>query len=484
MSVEDNPNIPIELNAAQAETDVAQKSLLGRAYNLGKTAIETVIIAVDVGPLNEILTYGSALATLHATKNPALAAAVAGGTTGALEGVSGVATADLLTSNKDSKPIKLLNKGLHSKSLRKYILNEEGRLNPVAEDLLALYGGAAIVMTAKEADILSEERTFGNRAEYGVKVAGILGAICTAEAYLVAEGIVDYKDPRVVAPVIAGLVGLFTIMNKVKKKVTRKTEVIETLPNYELNPEQYAGFEDELVSLVEKKTAKGLLRKKQEGVYAVWMPSDHKFANLARTKEAEYFPEVKEIDEDYEDETVFLALVDTRKGSKRVVHASTVSGINGSREHLETDKTGLTTIDELIEEGNFTADEFRAYYSDRDIDLDGSFSVDTNFWVGEKAEKFDGLKTSELAYLSLFQLIKSKHVDNKINAIFASVNMESIESFKRLDLQVEPLMGRTDLTTPESKDGKEFVPVVIPYNKHNVGLFENIGYTIPELSLI
>jgi hypothetical protein len=339
-------------------------------------------------------------------------------------------------------------------------------------------------MCVKEGEAEALHRTRLDRSKYGLKVAAILGAVCAAEGLLISEGVLNYKDPKVIVPAVATVAAASGAGRWLGGKLKSKKTEEESKPNYDLSPEELKSLETELVDDVDKISKEGKFKHKKPGFYAVWLASDNKYTNILRTNEAGYFPEVKELTDDVEDETTFLAMVDTRKETRRVVHATTVSGISKDPEKLRNEgKSGFITIDELIDLGNFTAAEFQQYYNDHNIDVQSSIAVDTNFRVGKVSEGVDGLQTADLAYLAVFQLGSRQETGENENAIFASINRHTIISFRRLGLQVEPLMGRDDLITPESKHGKNFFPVMIPYNKHNVDLFKAMNYVVPEISL-
>jgi len=464
----------------QAEN--ANTSSPNRALHVAKRALETAVITTEVLPTNGVITYGPALAILLSTKNPLLAAGYLGGSTALLEGSTALATADVLSSGRESKLVNKLNEKLKGKTVSRFVLNKEGELHPVAEGLLATYAGTAVVMTAKEADQAASTRTKEDRRRYGLKVAGVLGAMCTAQGLLYSEGILNYKDPKVIVPVVASTMGFQAVLSKLRGKIKRAKDEQESSPRYDLTCEELSALEEKLLKEVDRLTKKPL-HKKAQGIYGVWIPSRNKYANILRTNEAKYFPEVSELTDEVEDETLFLAMVDTRTESRRVVHATTISGVEQGNNSSQPNSSGFITIDELIDMGNFTAEEFREYYRGHEIDTFKSISVDTNFRVGQKVKRIDGIKTADLAYLTVFQFLDRQKPEGATTAVFASINRASIISFKQLGLEFEPLMGRSDLVTPESLEGKDFLPVMIPNNTHNSELFKKLGFQVPEISL-
>ncbi len=263
---------------------------------------------------------------------------------------------------------------------------------------------------------------------------------------------------------------------KNKGAIDEIPEVVVT--RYDLRPNEIELLESEILE-----AAKNI---KPNGMVCAWIAPRHKFSNLLRTYEAQKFPEVTQLPDDIEDRSLFLALIDTRRGVERVVHSTTISGLIGRKagELLDQDgnpheTSGFIVIDDLVEMGNFTNEEFWQYYSSRGVDLSNSMSVETNFRVGERVDKLDGLSSSDIAYLCLFRLLKSRSKNLSKSVVFASINGDSIHSFERVGIRCEPLMGRTDLRTSESQQGLEFKPVAIPSNAE---IFDYIDLDVPQLT--
>lgn len=234
-------------------------------------------------------------------------------------------------------------------------------------------------------------------------------------------------------------------------------------PRYDLSPEELQELNEQMVALAQE-------RFPEEGVHAFWISPYHRFANFIRTHEASHFPEVAEVDGEEEDGTLFLALVDTRAANQRVVHGATISGIRDesviASETAPDEPTGFISVDDLISiPGNFTAQAFRDYYEAKGIDIERSIGIETNFRIPRdsgRIESFNGLGMADLAYLTMFNLLAPRAHDDKDVAAFASINRDSVNSFKRVGIYCEPLMGREDLVTPEAALGLDFQPVAIP----------------------
>ncbi len=246
-----------------------------------------------------------------------------------------------------------------------------------------------------------------------------------------------------------------------------------TLPRYDLNEQELNQLEGELIDEVKSQFP-------QESIYTAWIYPTNKYANIVRNYEAGFFPEVSQVNEDTEAHTLFLALIDTRDSANRVIHAATITGVDRPEDESET---GFFTVDSLIEKGNFTAEEFRDYYGEKQIDLNKCLAIETNFRIGEKVEKFRGLGSADLVYLTIFKTMEKADAQFGKAGFFATINSLQIHSLQRLGINCEPLMGRTDLITPEAELGVDSLPVMMPYDKALHAIFSNMGPALPEIVL-
>lgn len=254
---------------------------------------------------------------------------------------------------------------------------------------------------------------------------------------------------------------------------------------YDLTEEELRQLENQIADFVGEMVS-------EPGITALWIPPTHKFSNFLRTHEAHYFPEVAEVSEDDESNTVFLALVDTRNSSKKVVHGATVMYPEFmQKKTLELDKsdlytdgtTGFYTIDSLIERGNFTAAEFIQYYDSQGIDIAKCLSVETNFRIGERPDNLNGLKPADVAYIALYNRLIKNNPALLGAAIFATINEKQVQSFERTGLKYEPIMGRTDLKTEESELGIESLPIALIYDQYSHDLMSELSKQVTHLSV-
>jgi hypothetical protein len=258
---------------------------------------------------------------------------------------------------------------------------------------------------------------------------------------------------------------------------------IKAFPKYDLDSYEFEELQNRLVSEVNDVYP-------DEGLYVAIINPYHPYANLVRTSEAKLFPEVEDVSGDDEDNTTFLAFVDTRSAQQRIVHATTLTRANGSiaqnsngeASMQDIQQTGFYTIDKLIELDNFSAEEFYGYYKARGVNIDGCIGVETNFRIGEKIDPFKGFSPAQLAYLTMFNLVARKKEEQELGGVFASINRVSVISFQRIGLECEPLMGRDGLTTPESELGQDYLPVFIPTSEQNRRLFKAMNANLPEIN--
>lgn len=326
-------NMPFGQEHVELSEEKLENDKYHRALHVAKRAVQSTVISLQILPTNGLITYGIPAGIFVATNNVPATVAAAGILTTGLESASAFAAADILSNSPDSTVVNKAQNLLNTRSFRSILSSKNGRISPIAEGLIALYGGTPAVMLARESEQGSENRTHEQRRKYGLRTAGALGAICTAQMGLYATGAqaIMEANPEVYIPTAAVAVGALTGTKIIKDRIKAERLIEESKPRYDLSEEEMKLLENDLIEDVEKNVKKGQgflgrFRRATEGVYATWLNPDNKYANILRTREAEYFPEVKELTPEVEEDTLFLALVDTREGSKRVVHATTLSG--------------------------------------------------------------------------------------------------------------------------------------------------------------
>ncbi|MDB5163945.1 MAG: hypothetical protein JWS12_563 [Candidatus Saccharibacteria bacterium] len=229
---------------------------------------------------------------------------------------------------------------------------------------------------------------------------------------------------------------------------------------YDLSQEELNLLETELVEKARAMT--------DQEFCVAWVTPTSRFANFIRTKEVKEFPEAAEVDDYYDNHQLYLALIDLR-GEGKLVHAASIMDFDDHAsdpmEATEYDeRTGFYTIDSLIARGNFTKDEFVAYYQAQGADLGSSISVEVNFKIRKLVEPFLGLGTADLAYLSIFNALIDKGASRENTVVFASINEQQAKSLTRNGFRYAPLMDRTDFDTEEGELGKDSLPVAIDFS--------------------
>lgn len=248
-------------------------------------------------------------------------------------------------------------------------------------------------------------------------------------------------------------------------------------PRYDLDPDEIATREAML--LTELSTI-----SPYPDIYCVWIQPDSPFADIVRTYEARHWSYISDIMADKDSSSEFLIVVDTRnpdtQGVKRVTRitfANTDSRAAG--------RSGMAIIDDVINsDQGLTLEKFIRYYEEKGVDISTCFSVETNIRI-KQADRYNGLPLAEVGYLAMFKKINQLR-QGGLSYIFATINHDSIKSFKLIDLRAEPLVGRCDIRTPDEKGGfdNNFQTVALPTTEHNLGIFEQIvGLSAPDIKL-
>lgn len=477
-----------EALAEVATADAAERQgRLRTLANAGKTALQGAIVTYEILPItNEGTRYAALAATAAATHNTLASAAVFGGTTLLIEGAGAWATSSLITKDTGHKVFDWLNEQTKKR------IPEGVKISKPVEAGVALSLGTPVAMMAKQQG--SPEREFEEVRRHGLLTAAWVAGVCAVEGAMISEGAINYDDPVKLGAALIG-VGAFLAIPKWVKRAINKSSVESPQPDdehttvdsnveprYDLTPEEMSELEAELV-------AETLQRSGVEGMVATWISPTNKLANLIRMHEKSYFEEVSEVTAEDEEQTLFLAIVDTRPNAMRVVHGATITGISYDSQAKEfaihpdmsDGMTGFYTVDSLIERENFTAQEFVDYYQERGINPAKCIAVETNFRIGERAEDFHGVGTADLSYLTFFDLLRENGAELNKAVVFASVNHASLSSFERVGIQFEPLMGRSDLDTEEAELGKESLPVAIDYDDNVAALLTALDIKLPQL---
>jgi hypothetical protein len=253
-----------------------------------------------------------------------------------------------------------------------------------------------------------------------------------------------------------------------------------TEPRHDLGAEEFAAVEAALVRDIESHFA-------PEGIYVARISAHHAYANLVRTLEhIGDFAEVADLMAPYEPNFVFLAVVDTRGGARRVIHAFRIGLPEFGSRHAH-DLTGMALLDDMItSDQGLSLESVQDYYESRGVSLAQAMSVETNFKVGEKVKSpIPGIRISDFGYLSVFYLLQEREAP----LIFAHQNHVALVSLGQLGLRYDPIAGVEDLRTPSLDDAGQpyfddrYTPLALPASRHNVQVFRDLAaFTVPEVA--
>lgn len=252
---------------------------------------------------------------------------------------------------------------------------------------------------------------------------------------------------------------------------------------YNLTEAQFKELEERLLAKVDAESD-------QQAVHAVWMRHDSEFASLVRTLESAQFPEIADVMEPFENQSVFLALVDNRPDATRIVHAFRLTSLGlAGMEIPEGDTTGVALLDDIADsEQGVTASQIKRYYEEKEIDLTKCVSVETNFRVGEKVATETGLPVSQLGYLAIFRALERMGIEENKSAVFAHLNVPAVSSLSAVGIEWNPIVGRDQLKTPTvDEDGSKgfdikYTPVEIPGTARNMQVFRDLmPFAAPEV---
>jgi hypothetical protein len=122
------------------------------------------------------------------------------------------------------------------------------------------------------------------------------------------------------------------------------------------------------------------------------------------------------------------------------------------------------------------------------MDLNKCVSVETNFRVGEKVERYNGLPLTQIGYIALFKLVEHMGIKDGDAAVFAALNKDATNSLSFMGATFEPLAGRQDLRTPSTDDDgnpcfdDDYKLVCIPASPTNLEVFGKLeGFAAPQL---
>ena len=247
--------------------------------------------------------------------------------------------------------------------------------------------------------------------------------------------------------------------------------------HYHLPEAQVKALERELVSAIKTEYS-------TPDVYAAWIAPDHRFADAIRTLEARQFPEMPDlVNENVEKRSIFMVLVDTREDEDRIIHCTRLSGLTTPSGSQETDaeSSGFIVIDEAIGKNELTLEDFHTFCERNELDVKSSISVETNFRVGEKVPERDGLRISDIGYVTFFRKILEKGGEVDHAGVFASINVGTRKSLGAIG--VKSILIPVETSTQRAED-EAYELVAIPASAETSRILTELGQfvTVKETS--
>jgi hypothetical protein len=221
-------------------------------------------------------------------------------------------------------------------------------------------------------------------------------------------------------------------------------------------------------------------RYTEPDVYVAWIGPDHPYADVVRTLEARQFPEIPEVvSPAVEQRSLFMAVVDTRDETDRIIHAARLSGAHlnelDNRLSLEEGSTGFIVTDELIQKGELSLEDFESYCEQHGFIPDHFVSVETNFRVGGRVANYNGLRISDVGYFSFFKKTLEAGAEGTEGGVFASINRASKISLGAIGIEwiSIPTQG-----TDDSDTRSKYELVGMPLTERTISVFSAMGSMI------
>ena len=206
------------------------------------------------------------------------------------------------------------------------------------------------------------------------------------------------------------------------------------------------------------------------GPVVAWLKGSDERCRVLERLEASVFPEAGSIFPDAQLDSSFI--FGTIIVGKQIRHVVRVSRPMASSVGSELP----FFFREMLASGqSLTIAEISAYYRHRRVDPCNSLSVETNFRVGPRCK---AVGIADLAYMAMFELANALRAD----AVFAHINGSSIQSFSRIGLDWEPLLGRSDVCSPDGLGGydADYQPIFIPRTANNLRILSSLSALAPR----
>lgn len=205
-----NPIAEINTTEPVANSDLSTSNTWRE--NLSEAAIIFESVPLLGGAFRYGLVFGTVLAT---TKDPYLSGASLGVSTAMVEGGATYAAAHLLTHPNGSRALNLVDKVMDSSAVKKIVPDNAVMPTPVAA-VVGLELGVPILMKIKKRE--DPELPQEQMVRKGLVATSWLAGACSLQGYLIAEGLTNLTEPKVVVPVVALLAGAVAGIKKIKDK--------------------------------------------------------------------------------------------------------------------------------------------------------------------------------------------------------------------------------------------------------------------------
>lgn len=249
------------------------------------------------------------------------------------------------------------------------------------------------------------------------------------------------------------------------------------MARYDLPAEDLAARGDELVGRVRAGAGEAA------PVGVAWIAPDHALADVVRTLEARWFPDIAGFTSpDVEARCRFLVVVDLAEPAS-IAHVMRTSS-RGRGPDPAPGTVGIPMADEVVEANEgITADDVVAHYRDRDVDLRRCQAVETNIRVSRSPAAPTGLRWSDHAYIAVFRDVMRGPEGER--GVFAHLNAAAVRSLSAIGITHEPFAGQEGLRSPAAQEGTfddRYAPAFIPSTPANVGVFRDLeALAAPEV---
>jgi len=222
---EQEPMLP-EQSSVEAD-QTSTKTWLQKARTVGANTLKSAVVVAEVTPINEMIRSGIFAGLLTQTRDPAIAAAVLGGTTFALEAGAALAVADWIAEDRIGQVIDRVDQAMsrYPRIQKALTPKREVKVSGLAEVGTALMGGTVVVMEAKQRE--NPSRTIEEVRRHGLFTATWMAGVLAVSGALTAEGVTNIESPWVwgTGAGLLGLAGLKAVYTKLKgKHLTEKED--------------------------------------------------------------------------------------------------------------------------------------------------------------------------------------------------------------------------------------------------------------------